>query len=265
MIFVVAEAGVNHNGDYRTALELCDAARLSGANAVKFQCFSSQKLWGDDRIKHLEFDYSQFEGVASYCDGLGIEFMCTPFDVGAVEFLNPLVKRMKISSGCIAKHDLLFAVARTKLPFILSTGMSNARDIGGALAILSGIEVDKKEVLEKNGTLLHCTSAYPCPPEDVNLLAMKSLEAFGLPVGFSDHTENGACAIAAAALGATVIEKHLTLSRSQAGPDHQSSIEPASFTMMVQAIRTVEKALGDGIKRVMPGEVELRKAWRSLV
>ena len=251
MIFLIAEAGVNHNGDYRTALQLCGEAKKAGADAVKFQCFSSQKLWGDDRIAHLELMDAQLMKISLHCQAMGIEFLCTPFDVEAVEFVSPLVKRMKIASGCINRWDILDTID-SRMPIILSTGMSRWDEINAAV-----------NHLDNPLTLLHCTSVYPCPLEEVNLLAMDDLREFGLPVGFSDHTENSTCAIAAAALGATVIEKHLTLSREQPGPDHQSSIEPAEFADMVQAIRTVEKALGDGVKRVMPSEQPLRKLWRS--
>lgn len=252
MIFVIAEIGVNHNGDLADATQLCREAKKAGADAVKFQCFSSQKLWGDDRIAHLELSYDILSRMAVYCENLDIEFLCTPFDVDAVRFLNPLVKRMKIASGCLNRWDILDAID-PKLPVILSTGMSRWDEIAETV-----------NRIDNPMTLLHCTSTYPCPPEEVNLLAMDELRAeFGLPVGFSDHTGDGVCAIAAAALGATVIEKHLTLSREQPGPDHKSSIDPMTFFMMVQSIRTVEKALGDGVKRVMPGEQALRKLWRS--
>ena len=251
MTFIIAEAGVNHNGDYRTALHLCGEAKKAGADAVKFQCFVSQKLWGDDRIKCLELSRDTFLRLARHCADIDIEFMCTPFDVEAVQFLNPLVKRMKISSGCINRWDILEAVG-PNLPLIVSTGMSQWEEIAQTV-----------NRVDNPMTLLHCTSIYPCPPEEVNLLAMDDLREFGLPVGFSDHTEDGVCAIAAAALGAAVIEKHLTLDSNQLGADHAASIEPLEFARMVSAIRTVGKALGDGIKRVMPGEQALRKLWRS--
>jgi len=250
MIFIIAEAGVNHNGDYKTAWKLCDEAKAAGADAIKFQYFKSQKLWGDDRIKNLELDDTEFIALAWHCQDIGIEFMATPFHPEGVHFLQSLgVKRMKIASGCINRWEILDAID-PKLPVILSTGMSRWDEIQQAV-----------NRLDNPMTLLHCTSVYPCPMEEVNLGAMETLKEFGLPVGFSDHTENGVCAIAAAALGATVIEKHLTLDRQQAGPDHQASIDPPTFYMMVHAIRQVEKALGDGVKRVMPGEQALRKAW----
>ena len=251
MTFIIAEAGVNHNGDFPTAFKLCDIAKECGADAVKFQHFSSQKLWGDDRIAHLELCEAEFVNLSWHCKDIGIELMVTPFDAKAVEFVQMLgVKRMKIASGCINRWDILDAIDR-KLPVILSTGMSNPDEIEMAINRISNPL-----------TLLHCTSIYPCPPEAVNLLAIDHLSNFGFPVGFSDHTDDDVCAIAAVALGAVVIEKHLTLDRDQPGPDHKASITPWGFEAMVKAIRQLEKALGDGEKRVMEGERELRKAWK---
>ncbi len=250
MTFLIAEIGVNHNGSYVEAYKLCDAAKAAGADAVKFQVFNSKKLWGDDRIEHLELHEAEFINLAWHCKDIGIEFMATPFDAAAVVFVEQLgVKRMKIASGCINRWEILDAIY-PKLPVILSTGMSQWDEIQAAV-----------NRLDNPLTLLHCTSSYPCQPEDVNLNAMTTLREFGLPVGFSDHTQDITCAIAAVALGAAVIEKHLTLYRGQIGPDHLSSIEPDEFAKMVQAIRTVEKALGDGVKRVMPCEEKLRKVW----
>ncbi len=254
MTFIIAEAGVNHGGKFPMALKLIDAAKASHADAVKFQLFDSRKLWGDDRIKRLELSCEQMMDLYAYCKAVGIEFMCTPFDVEAVAFLTPLVSRMKVASGCLTHTALLEAVADTKLPAILSTGMATALDIGRALASFDG-----------NVTLLHCTSSYPCRLEDVNLRAMQTMRAdFVLPVGYSDHTGGITVPIAAVALGATVIEKHLTLDRNLEGPDHKSSIEPHEFKWMVMAIREIEYALGDGIKRVMKSEEELRRAWRAI-
>ena len=249
---IVAEIGVCHNGSVETALQLVDAAKSAGADAVKFQLFNSRALWGDDRIAHLEISRPHMARIAQYTTQRGLEFMCTPFGVSEVEFLAPLVRRMKIASGCIGRRELLQAVAATKLPVILSTGMSTIEDIAIALADLQGREV----------TLLHCTSAYPCPLDQVNLLAMDALAVrFELDVGYSDHTDGNVVAIAAAAMGASVIEKHLTLDTNAEGPDHKASITPPAFAFMVAAIRAVETAMGDGKKVVQPGEESLRKAW----
>ena len=253
MTFIIAEAGVNHGGNFGTALKLVDAAKSTGADAVKFQLFDSRKLWGDDRIKHLELSRPQMKDLAAYAKSAGIEFMCTPFGVEEVLFLKPLVKRMKIASGCLRRHALLREIRDTNRPVMLSTGMSRMKDIDEALDELDGSDV----------TLLHCTSSYPCRLEDVNLKAMNKLSMFGWPVGYSDHTNGITVPIAAAALGATVIEKHLTLDRNAEGPDHKASITPDMFKAMVTAIREVETALGDGIKRVLPCEEPLRKLWRA--
>ena len=250
MTFIIAEAGVNHNGDFPTAIKLCDAAKERGADAVKFQHFSSQKLWGDDRIKHLELCEAELINLSWHCKDVGIEMMVTPFDAQAVEFVQMLgVKRMKIASGCINRWEILDMID-PNLPVILSTGMSTMEEIE--------IAIDR---ISNPITLLHCTSMYPCPPEAANLRAITALMDFGFPVGFSDHTEDDVCAIAAVALGAEVIEKHLTLDRGQPGPDHQSSVTPWGFGAMVSAIRQLERALGDGDKRVMDGEQALRRAW----
>jgi N,N'-diacetyllegionaminate synthase len=160
-VFVIAEAGVNHNGSLQMAKRLVEEAKEAGADAVKFQLFNSQKLWGDDRIKHLELRFADMAKLADHCNLAGIEFMCTPFGVEELIFLKPLLKRVKIASGCIARLPLLDAVAETGLPAILSTGMSGFGDIDLALKCLG-----------RNVTLLHCTSAYPCHLEDVNLSAM---------------------------------------------------------------------------------------------
>lgn len=251
MTFIICEAGVNHNGDFKTAEKLCQAAKDVGANAVKFQHFSSEKLWGDDRIKHLELDDAEFINLSWLCKDLDLEMIVTPFSGESVEFvqtLNP--KRIKVASGCINRWEILDAID-PKLPVLLSTGMSRWDEIEKAVYRL-----------DNPLTLLHCTSIYPCPPEEVNLLAMETLSQFGFPVGFSDHTDNEVASIAAAALGATVIEKHLTLDRYQEGPDHLSSVDPITFYRMVKSIRWVEKSLGDGVKRVMSGEQVLRKVWK---
>lgn len=254
MTFIIAEAGVNHGGKLEEALKLADAAKWAGADAVKYQLFSSRSLWGDDRIKHLELSYGQMRDVAAYCKGLGIEFMCTAFGVEELDFLSPMLKRVKIASGCITRIPLLEAAVATKLPVILSTGMCSFDDVHTAEAYF----------WHTNLTLLHCTSAYPCHLEDVNLAAIETLrDAFGHEVGYSDHTNGITVAIAATALGATVIEKHLTLDRNAAGPDHKASITKVEFRAMRMAIMEVEAAMGDGIKRVLPCEENLRAAWRA--
>lgn len=246
MTFIIAEIGVNHDGSWTKGLDLIDAAKRSGTDACKFQLFNSQKLWGDDRTKHLEFSHDALLAMKAHCDEINIEFMCTPFDVEAVEFLTPLVKRMKIGSGC-RKQDILEAVKKTGLPILLSTGMA---DMAKIYAVIKAYDLE--DVL-----LMLCTSSYPCKPKDVNLKVLEH-EWF---YGFSDHTQGITASIAAVALGATVIEKHLTLDKTADGPDHKSSIEPNEFKTMVEAIREVEIMLGDGIKRVLPCEEKLRSEW----
>lgn len=252
MTFIIAEAGVNHNGDIGQAFLLCNAAKEAGADAVKFQHFNSQRLWGDDRIAHLELSDFQMAQVWIHCKAIGIEFMCTPFDPSTAIFLVPMLKRMKVASGCLTRFDLLAAVRATGLPVILSTGMADMARIEAALEVLG------------TATLLHCTSAYPCPTNEVNLAAMDALRArwgASCPVGYSDHTAGIVIALAAVARGATVLEKHLTLDRGQEGPDHKASIEPKEFRIMIEAIRSIEQAIGSGEKRAQPSEAETRRLW----
>ena len=270
-VLVIAEIGVNHDGSLDKAKRLVDAARAAGADAVKFQFFSSHKLWRDDRIKHLELRFSEFVLLHAHCQQAGIEFMCTPFGVEEVILLRQYLKRWKIASGCIRRTAILEAVRDTKMPVILSTGMSTMDDIRAAQSDLRY----RDEYGSPDTTLLHCTSVYPCAVEDANLKAIHTLrwyfghaEGQGLnggpcKVGYSDHTLGITVAIAATGMGAQVIEKHLTLDRTATGPDHKASIEPEEFRVMVSAIRTVEQAMGDGSKSPRPCEEELRKAWRE--
>jgi len=250
--FIICEAGVNHNGDIGQALLLCNAAKEAGADAVKFQHFRSMLLWGDARIEHLELSDAEMLTLAWHCKAIGIEFMATPFGVAEVRFLAPLLKRMKVASGCLTRFDLLAAVRETGLPVILSTGMSGMDRIAKALDILG------------TATLLHCTSAYPCPVSEVNLAAMDALRArwgASCQVGYSDHTAGIVIALAAVARGAVVLEKHLTLNRGQEGPDHKASLEPKEFRIMVEAIRTIEQAIGRPEKRLQASEIATAKAW----
>lgn len=270
-IFVIAECGVNHDGSLEKAKRLVDVAKQAGADAAKFQFFNSRKLWKDDRIKHLELRFSDFVYLHAYCQQVGIEFLCTPFGVEEVVLLKQLVKRWKIASGCLRRTPILEAVRDTKMPIIVSTGMSTLDDIRAALSDLGYLEPWKYP--DQDITLLHCTSSYPCAMQDVNLKAMETMRwyfgkatAQGLnggrcKIGYSDHTKGITVAIAAAAMGAEVIEKHLTLDCTADGPDHAASIEPDEFKVMVRAIRTVEEALGDGNKRVQESEKALREAW----
>lgn len=250
MTFIIAEVGVNHDGRWERGLDLIDVAKAAGADAVKFQMFNSKRLWGDSRIENLELSEAEMTNLKLYCDELKIEFCCTPFGAEEVEFLTPLVKRWKVASGCLSKWNLLYAIRETGIPTILSTGMSDLTRIAHALDVVGP------------ATLLHCTSAYPCPLNHVNLSAMDLLrDRFGLPVGYSDHTEGTFVALAAVAMGATVIEKHLTLDRAADGPDHQSSIEPQDFKIMVEGIREIEKAIGTPEKQIQPSEADTAEVW----
>ena len=250
--FIICEAGVNHNGRWETGLDLIDAAKAAGADAVKFQMFNSMRLWGDGRIEYLQLSNDAMRAMKAHCDEVGIEFCCTPFGVPEVEFLRPLVRRWKVASGCLERFDLLAAVRATGLPVILSTGMSDMARVAAAVEALGA------------PTLLHCTSAYPCPLAEVNLAAMDALRArwgASCAVGYSDHTPGITIALAAVARGATVLEKHLTMDRSQAGPDHKASIEPEDFRIMVGAIRDIEQAIGKPEKRLQASEAATARAW----
>ena len=253
MTFIIAEAGVNHGGSYERAQRLVDAAKAANADAVKFQLFRSQDLWGDDRIAHLELSADHMAKVYDHCIQVGIEFLCTPFGITELAWVKKHCASLKIASGCITRHDLLRAAKATGLPVILSTGMATYDDIRSALLILG------KEMT----TLLHCTSAYPAPPDQLNLRAMEAMRYFGCPVGYSDHADGILASVAAAAMGAEVIEKHLTLDRNAVGPDHKASIEPDQFALMAKQIRLVEMMLGSREKYVQPCEMPVYQQWRA--
>ena len=264
---VIAEAGVNHNGSLTTAKELIRAAKDCGADIVKFQTakldslvsryapmaeYQKQNLGKEeaqkDMLKKLLLPYDSFLELRRYCDEVGIAFLSTPFDMESVRFLNDLQSLWKVPSGEITNYPYLVEIAKTGKDVILSTGMSELEEIGAAL-----------NVLRDNGagkiTLLHCTTEYPAPYEEVNLRAMLTIrERFGVPVGYSDHTRGIEIPIAAVALGATVIEKHFTLDTNMEGPDHKASLEPDELAEMIRCIRNVETALGDGVKGVAPSE-----------
>lgn len=305
-VFVIAEAGVNHNGKLALAKRLVDVAANAGADAVKFQAFSAGSLVtktapraryqrrnapGNDSqfsmLKKLELDVHAFRTLVAHCAQRRINFLATPFDTENLDMLVESLNApaLKISSGDLNNGPLLLHAARRGRPVFLSTGMSNLADIEEALGILafgytnrrnkptsamfrraygSG---DGRQALMERVILLHCTSEYPAPMHDVNLRAIATLKcAFGLPVGFSDHTNGIEAAIAAAALGAVVIEKHFTLDRTLLGPDHIASIEPDELKEMIRAIRNVTAALGTPIKHaVQREEATARAARKSLV
>lgn len=275
--FVIAEAGVNHNGQLDMALQLVAAARAAGADAVKFQTFRAADIATVDARKaayqsarapksrtqremlsQLELDANAHRTIARHCADAGIDFMSSPFGVADLELLLDVgITSIKIGSGEITNLPLLRAAAAAAKPVYQSTGMSTLGEVADAITAFGA---------PARLTLLHCLSAYPAPVTEVNLRAMRGMtQLFGVPVGFSDHTTGTSIAIAAAALGATVIEKHLTLDRALPGPDHAASLEPNEFGQMVAGIREVESALGDGVKRVMPSERENREIARKSV
>lgn len=273
--FIIAEAGVNHQGDPERACHLIRAAAAAGADAVKFQTFSADRLASAeapkaayqrrdgqssesqrDMLRRLELPLDAYPGLLDCCRDHGIVFLSSPFDEEAADFLASLdVPAFKLPSGELVNEGLLRHVAGFGKPVILSTGMASLGEVEQALTALeaaSGV------------VLLHCVSLYPAPPETSNLRVMRTLRrCFDLPVGYSDHTLGIEIPVAAVALGACVVEKHLTLDAGMAGPDHAVSLEPAGFTDMVAAIRAVELALGDGRKRPAPAEVAIAAVVRK--
>lgn len=281
--FIIAEAGVNHNGDIALALELVDIAADAGADAIKFQTFSADRLVregapkaeyqrtqtgdGDQHqmLKALELPAGSYDALVQRCAAHGIEFMSTPFDEEAASFLVNLgMRRIKVPSGEITNMPFLKVLAGYGVPLILSTGMANLQEVSNAVAAVreTRARFGHSGTLSDYLTVLHCTSNYPAAASDVNLRAIATMrQTLDLPIGYSDHTDGIAISIAAVALGATVIEKHFTISRDMKGPDHKASLEPAELRAMVQSIRLVEQAQGDGVK--IPAQSEL--AVRDLV
>lgn len=278
--FVIAEAGVNHNGSIESALQLVDAAKASGADAVKFQTFradllatrSAHKAAYQERttahaesqfemLRRLELDAAAHQQLINHCRQIGIQFLSSPFDAQSADLLDTMnVPLFKVPSGEITNLPFLELLARKHRPLILSTGMSTLGEVEEAVHVLQAAGA-------KQLTLLHCVTEYPAPYAEVNLRAMQTLKsAFGLPVGYSDHTPGIEIAVAAVALGAEVIEKHFTLDRSLPGPDHAASLEPVELQQMVAAIRHVEVALGTGIKSPAPCELpNMAVARKSVV
>jgi N,N'-diacetyllegionaminate synthase len=261
--FIIAEAGVNHNGDIRLAHQLVDVAVEAKADAVKFQTFKTEMVVSleapqatyqarntgiiesqMDMVRKLELPFSAFRQLQSYCSSKGIMFLSTPFDYESADFLRGLaVPSIKIASGEITNLPFLDYVARMGIPLILSTGMSTLAEVSEAVGII-------RTAANDNLVLLHCVSNYPALSSSVNLRAMQTMaESFSVPVGYSDHTAGTEIAFAAVALGACILEKHFTLDRNLPGPDHRASLEPSELAAMVRGIRSVEAALGDGNKR----------------
>lgn len=285
--YIIAEAGVNHNGSIYLAKQLVDAAKDSDADAIKFQTFKTENLVtktakqaeyqskniGEttsqfDMLKKLELSYMEFKEIQEYCDLKGIEFLSTPFDLESVDYLiNQLkLQQMKVPSGEITNAPYLYKIASYGIKVILSTGMATLEEIHHALAFLAYGFANKKDItfsnvinfyqtdeakslLQDKVTILHCTSEYPAPFAELNLNALGHLkEVFSLEVGYSDHSEGILAPIAAVAKGAKIIEKHFTLDKELPGPDHKASLNPMELKEMIKAIRTIELALGNGIK-----------------
>lgn len=281
-ILIIAEAGVNHNGDISLAKKLIDAAVDAGADLVKFQTFSADRLatrqaekadyqivttgsseTQHDMLSRLEMSPEMHHELIAYCNARKIKFFSTGFDIESVDFLVSLgINHFKIPSGEITNLPYLRHIGQLAKPVIISTGMATMGDIEAAIDVLDQAGTTRSLI-----TVLHCTTEYPTPMAEVNLRAMQSMQAaFGVRVGYSDHTTGIEVAIAAAALGATVIEKHFTLDRKLLGPDHKASLEPDELKTMVSAIRNIEIALGDGVKRLTPSEIHNKSvARKSLV
>jgi N,N'-diacetyllegionaminate synthase len=274
--FIIAEAGVNHNGKIELARRMIDVAREAGADAVKFQTFSADRLAADSApkaeyqvhttgeagsqhamLKALELSDASYRELQVYCRSKGITFLSTPFDELSADFLQSLdVPAYKLSSGDLTNDPLIRHVCRKGRPVILSTGMATMHEVEAAVGVARSVGGEI--------ALLQCVSNYPADPAGVNLRVMQTYaSAFGAPVGYSDHTLGIAVPIAAAALGAQIIEKHFTLDRTMPGPDHRASLEPDELAAMIRSIRMVEQALGDGIKRPLPSELPVRDVGRK--
>jgi sialic acid synthase SpsE len=309
---IIAEAGVNHNGSLDRAIEMVDVAAAAGADIIKFQTFSADKLArkdaqladyqktsdGDQRsqwdlLKGLELSHDEFLAVKRRCDEKGIVFLSTGFDIDELHFLvdELSIPLVKIASGDLTFAAMLFEAGLTGLPIVLSTGMADLDEIGTALGIIAvgyGVhagllaadsvprravaataqqDVGIRAILRDRVTILHCTTEYPAPPEVLNLRAIRTIaDAYGLPVGYSDHSLGALAATIAVSLGATVIEKHFTLDKELEGPDHSASLDPEELAGFIAQLRQVEVELGSDVKACQPVEVSNRAAVRrSLV
>jgi len=281
-VLIIAEAGINHNGDIRLAKDMVNAAYEAGADIIKFQTFKAEKVISQfapkadyqlattrtdesqlEMAKKLELSFVNFRELFDYCNKVGIMFLSTPFDTESLYFLMDLgQKYIKIPSGEVTNLPYLRKVGELNKKILMSTGMMDLNVIGSTLDILYTSGTDKNNII-----LLHCNTEYPTPMEDVNLLAMKTIHSkYGLEIGYSDHSLGIEIPIAAVALGARVIEKHFTLDKTMEGPDQKSSLNPDELIRMVKAIRNIELSLGDGIKRPSPSEKRnIPIARRSIV
>ncbi len=280
-IFIIAEAGVNHNGDVKIAKKMIDTACLAGADAIKFQTFRTENMvvrkgmkadyqkvetnseqTQFEMLKKLELTKYEFVELKNYCEKKDIVFLSTPFDHDSIDLLFELgVETFKIASGEITNLLYLQHIGRLDKNIILSTGMSSIDEVNDAINIIVKAGTAKEKI-----TILQANTEYPTPYEDVNLLAMKTMaEEFGVKTGYSDHTPGIEIAIAAAAMGASIIEKHFTLDRTMSGPDHKASLEPDELKQMVLSIRNVESSIGDGIKRPSKSEMKNIDAARKSI
>ena len=275
-VFIIAEAGVNHNGSFELAKRMVDKAKLARVDCIKFQTFKAENLVNKDAkkadyqvkntgtndsqlnmLKKLELSFEDFKELKAYCDKKGIMFLSTPFDFESIDFLAPIISIFKVPSGEITNLPYLRKINSYKKDVILSTGMANLEEIQDALDVLKDCKV----------TLLHCTTEYPCPFDGVNMKAMLTMkDKFNLPVGYSDHTQGIEIPIMAVSMGAEIIEKHFTLDKTMEGPDHKASLEPDELRAMVDSIRNVEKAFGNGVKEPQESEKKnLQIARKSIV
>lgn len=282
-VFIIAEAGVNHNGCLRLAKELVDIALNAGADAVKFQTFIADKLSSRsaakaeyqqentgteesalEMLRKLQLPFSDFVELKKYCDKVGIMFLSTPFDDQSADFLDELVPIFKIPSGEITNIPFLIRLARKNKPIILSTGMSDLQEVELAVKIIQHNQKCRNDADFPPLSLLHCINNYPAAFRDVNLNAIRTMRQHfdGVNIGYSDHTPGIEAAVAAVALGAGIIEKHFTLDKNLEGPDHKASLEPAELHRLVEALRNVEAAMGSGEKIMAASETEVRKVVR---
>ena len=279
--FIIAEAGVNHNGKLELAYKLIDAAKEAGADAVKFQTFKADKTVSRkaekaeyqkqttgtlqsqyEMIKRLELSLEDHKELISYCHDKNIRFLSSPFDLDSIDLLNSLgLEIFKIPSGEIVNLPYLRKIGEYNKRVIISTGMADLGEIESALNVLISSGTEKENI-----TVLHCNTEYPTPIEDVNLKAMLTIRnAFNVKIGYSDHTLGIEVPIAVVAMGASIIEKHFTLNKNMEGPDHRASLEPEELNAMVRAIRNIEKALGNGIKKPSPSELKNKPIARKSI
>jgi len=276
--FIIAEAGVNHNGDIKLAKKLVDVAKEAGADAVKFQTFKAENVVTEnaamasyqkrnikkketqqEMLKEMELDYKDFIRLKKYCDKKKIIFLSTPHSEDAIDFLEDLVPAYKVGSGDLTNLPFLEKIAKKKKPIILSTGMATLSEVKEAVRTI-------KRAKNNKIILLHCTTNYPCSLEEVNLRAMLTLKKeFNLPVGYSDHTLGILVPVMAVTMGARVLEKHFTLDKHLPGPDHKASLEPDELKEMIKAVRNVEKTLGNGIKKPTRSEEKIKKVARKSI